>query len=180
MNPYTLSPDLNGEGLHIGIVRSRFNEAIGQAELESCLEELEKLGVNERDIMLVTVPGALELGVTLARMAETFEFDALIALGAVIRGETYHFELVCNEMAAAITRIAVETGIPIANGVLTTDTDEQAEARAVDKGRHCAQVAVEMPNLLVALEPESVDDYEDVDLEDDDYEDEEDEDDNRR
>jgi 6,7-dimethyl-8-ribityllumazine synthase len=92
MSPYTLTPDMNGEGLHIGIVRARFNEDIGLIELDACLQELESLGVDERDIMVVTVPGALELGVTLARMAETFEFDALIALGAVIRGETYHFE----------------------------------------------------------------------------------------
>jgi 6,7-dimethyl-8-ribityllumazine synthase len=176
MNPYTLSPDLNGEGLHIGIVRARFNEEIGQAEQDACLEELEKLGVDERDVMLITVPGALELGVTLARMAETYEFDALIALGAVIRGETYHFELVSNEMAAAITRISVETGIPIANGVLTTDTDEQAEARAPGKGRDCAQVAVEMANLVAALEPESDDEDEEEDEED--YEDEENEEDN--
>jgi 6,7-dimethyl-8-ribityllumazine synthase len=179
MNPYTLSPDLNGEGLHIGIVRARFNEALGQAELEACLEELEKLGVDERDIMLVTVPGALELGVTLARMAETYEFDALIALGAVVRGETYHFEIVSNEMASAITRISVETGIPIANGVLTTDTEEQAEARAPGKGRDCAQVAVEMANLVAALEPESEDEDEEEE-DDEDYEDEEDEDDKRR
>jgi 6,7-dimethyl-8-ribityllumazine synthase len=177
MNPYTLSPDLNGEGLHIGIVRARFNEEIGQAELEACLEELAKLGVDDRDVMLVTVPGALEMGVTLAKMAETFEFDALIALGAVIRGETYHFEIVSNEMAAAITRISVETGIPIANGVLTTDTDEQAEARAPGKGRDCAQVAVEMANLVAALEPESDDEEDEED--DEDYEDEEDDDDRR-
>jgi 6,7-dimethyl-8-ribityllumazine synthase len=90
-------------------------------------------------------------------MAETFEFDALIALGAVIRGETYHFEIVSNESASAISRIALETGIPIANGVLTTDTDEQAEARAADKGRDCAQCAVEMANLVAALEPEAED-----------------------
>lgn len=172
MNPYTLTPDLNGEGLHVGIVRARFNEEIGQAELDACLEELEKLGVDERDVMLVTVPGALELGVTLARMAETYEFDALIALGAVIRGETYHFEIVSNEMAAAITRVSVETGIPVANGVLTVDTDEQAQARAAGKGRDCAQVAVEMANLVAALEPEEADgdeeDEEDFDEEDDD------------
>ncbi|OWT73809.1 MULTISPECIES: 6,7-dimethyl-8-ribityllumazine synthase [unclassified Achromobacter] len=176
MNPYTLSPDMNGEGLHIGVVRARFNEEIGQAEQDACLEELEKLGVDERDVMLVTVPGALELGVTLAKMAETFEFDALVALGAVIRGETYHFEVVSNEMAAAITRISVETGIPIANGVLTVDTDEQAQARAAVKGRDCAQVAVEMANLVAALQPEEDDDEED---EDEDFDDEED-DDNRR
>lgn len=169
MNPYTLSPDLNGEGLHIGIVRARFNEEIGQAELDACLAELARLGVDERDVMVVSVPGALELGVTLAQMAETFEFDALIALGAVIRGETYHFEVVSNESASAISRVALETGIPVANGVLTTETDEQAQARAADKGRDCARVAVEMANLLAALEPES-DDEED----DDDYDDEED------
>ena len=111
MSPYTLTPDMNGEGLHIGIVRARFNEDIGLIELDACLQELESLGVDERDIMVVTVPGALELGVTLARMAETFEFDALIALGAVIRGETYHFEIVSNESASAISRVSLETGI---------------------------------------------------------------------
>ena len=165
MSPYTLTPDMNGEGLHIGIVRARFNEDIGLIELDACLQELESLGVDERDIMVVTVPGALELGVTLARMAETFEFDALIALGAVIRGETYHFEIVSNESASAISRISLETGIPVATGVLTTETDEQAEVRAADKGRDCAQCAVEMANLVAALEPEADEDEEDEDLE---------------
>ncbi len=172
MNPYTLSPDLNGEGLHIGIVRARFNEEIGQTELAACLDELAKLGVDERDVMVVTVPGALELGVALAQMAETFEFDALIALGAVIRGDTYHFEVVSNESAAAISRVALETGIPVANGVLTTENEEQAEVRAEQKGRDCAQAAVEMANLVAALEPES-DDEEDDDY-DDDYDEEDD------
>jgi 6,7-dimethyl-8-ribityllumazine synthase len=167
MNPYILTPDLNGEGLHIGIVRARFNEEIGQAELESCLEELEKLGVDERDVMVVSVPGALELGVTLARMAETSEFDALIALGAVIRGETYHFEVVSNEMSSAIARIALETGVPVANGVLTTENEAQAQGRATEKGRDCAQVAVEMANLVAALEPEEeTDEDEEDDLDD--------------
>src|SRR5690625_5126617 len=147
MNPFTLAPDLDGEGLHIGIVRARFNEDIGLAQLEACLDELDKLGVDERDVMVVSVPGALEMGVTLAQMAETFEFDALIALGAVIRGETYHFEIVSNESASAISRVALETGIPVANGVLTVDTEEQAQARAAEKGRDCAQAAVEMANL---------------------------------
>ena len=168
MNPYTLSPDLNGEGLHIGIVRARFSEEIGQIELAACLAELAELGVDERDVMVVTVPGALELGVALAQMAETFEFDALIALGAVIRGETYHFEVVSNESASAISRVSLETGIPVANGVLTTETEEQAQARAEDKGRDCARVAVEMANLVAVLEPESDDE------DDDDYDDEED------
>ncbi|MAK56446.1 MAG: 6,7-dimethyl-8-ribityllumazine synthase [Pusillimonas sp.] len=168
MNPYTMTPDLNGEGLHIGIVRARFNEEIGLAELEACLSELEALGVDERDVMVVSVPGALELGITLAQMAETYEFDALIALGAVIRGETYHFELVSNESAAAMTRVALETAIPVINGVLTTDTDEQAEARAAGKGRDCALAAVEMANLVAALEPESEDDFDDEDYEEED------------
>lgn len=175
MNPYTLSPDMNGEGLHIGIVRARFNEPIGQAELESCLLELAELGVDERDVMVVSVPGALELGVALAQMAETFEFDALIALGAVVRGDTYHFEIVSNESASAISRVALETGIPVANGVLTTDTDEQAQARATEKGRDCARSAVEMANLMAALEPETEDEDADDDFDDED-EDDEDED----
>jgi len=161
MNPYNVTPDMNGEGLHLGIVRARFNEEIGLAELEACLAELAELGVDERDVMVVSVPGALELGVTLAQMAETFEFDALIALGAVIRGETYHFEIVSNESAAAISRVSLETGIPVANGVLTTDTDEQAQVRAADKGRDCARAAVEMANLIAALEPETDDDEHD-------------------
>ena len=166
MNPYNVTPDMNGEGLHLGIVRARFNEEIGLAELEACLAELAELGVDERDVMVVSVPGALELGVTLAQMAETFEFDALIALGAVIRGETYHFEIVSNESAAAISRVSLETGIPVANGVLTTDTDEQAQVRAADKGRDCARAAVEMANLIAALEPETDDDEDDDEDED--------------
>lgn len=176
MNPYTLSPDLNGEGLHIGVVRARFNEDIGLTELDACLAELAELGVDERDVMIVSVPGALELGVTLAQMAETFEFDALIALGAVVRGETYHFEVVSNESAAAISRVALETGIPVANGVLTTDTDEQAQARAAEKGRDCARAAVEMANLVAALEPESDDDDYDDEADDDEADEDEDDD----
>ncbi|MFO7748360.1 MAG: 6,7-dimethyl-8-ribityllumazine synthase [Orrella sp.] len=166
MSPYTISPDLNGEGLHIGIVRARFNETVGLTELDSCLLELQELGVDERDIMIVSVPGALELGLTLAQMAETLEFDALIALGAVVRGETYHFEVVSNESAAAMSRVSLETGIPVVNGVLTTETEAQADERASGKGRDCAQVAVEMANLMAALEPETEDDDEDEDNED--------------
>ena len=161
MSPYTISPDLTGEGLHIGIVRARFNEEIGLAELEACLGELQALGLDERDIMVVSVPGALELGITLAQMAETGEFDALIALGAVIRGETYHFEVVSNESAAAMSRVALEMGIPVINGVLTTEDEAQAHTRAAGKGRDCAQAAVEMANLMVALEPEQPDAEED-------------------
>lgn len=163
MSPFTLNPDMNGEGLHIGIVRARFNEEIGLIELDACLQELEALGVDEQDIMVISVPGALELGVTIARMADTNEFDALIGLGAVIRGETYHFELVSNESGTALSRVAIETGIPVINGVLTTDTEEQAQERAEGKGRDCAQAAVEMANLLNALEPEADEEGDDED-----------------
>ena len=161
MSPYTITPDLNGEGLHVGIVRARFNEEIGLTELDSCVRELVELGVQEGDIMVVTVPGALELGVTLAHMEETGEFYALIALCAVIRGETYHFEIVSNESASAIARVALETGIPVINGVLTTENEDQADERASGKGKDCAQAAVEMANLLIALEPEPIDDEQD-------------------
>ena len=171
MNPFTLEPDFDGAGLHIGIVRARFNEAIGQAELKACLDELAELGVEEANVLVVSVPGALEIGITVARMAETGEFDALIALGAVIRGETYHFEVVSNEMASAVARVALETGIPVANGVLTTDTDEQASSRASEKGRDCARAAVEMANLIACLEAEAGEDDED---EDEDFDDQQD------
>jgi len=180
MSPYTISPDLNGEGLHIGIVRARFNETVGLTQLDSCLLELQELGVDERDIMIVAVPGALELGITLAQMAKTLEFDVLIALGAVIRGETYHFELVSNESAAAITRVSLETGIPVINGVLTTEDQAQADERASGKGRDCAQVAVEMANLMAALEPEVEDDDEDGGEEGEDDDDDDDDNNNTR
>jgi len=170
MNPFAMAPDLDGDGLHIGIVRARFNEEIGRTQLDACLAELARLGVDERDVMVVSIPGALEMGVTLSQMAETFEFDALIALGAVIRGDTYHFEVVSNESAAAISRIALATGIPIANGILTTEDFDQARARAAQKGKDCAAAAVEMANLLSALEPD-LDDFTDFDIEDDNLDD---------
>lgn len=166
MKPYTVEPNHNGEGLHIGIVCGRFNEEIGLAELDACLDELAKLGVDERQIMVVTVPGALEIGLALQQMALSYEFDALIALGAVIRGETYHFEIVSNESAAAITRVGLDMNVPIANGILTCETDEQAQERAETKGRDCAICAVEMANLAENLVPESDDDEDEDDFED--------------
>jgi 6,7-dimethyl-8-ribityllumazine synthase len=87
----------------------------------------------------------------LQKLAVTGHYDALIALGAVIRGDTYHFEIVSNESASGISSVALDTGVPIANGILTTETDEQAEVRASQKGRDCAEVAVEMANLLRAV-----------------------------
>jgi 6,7-dimethyl-8-ribityllumazine synthase len=148
----TFESNLVGEGLRIGIVQARFNADVGHGLLSSCLAELKRMGVADEDILHVTVPGALEIPLALQKMAETQQFDALVALGAVIRGETYHFELVANESGAGITRIGLDYGIPIANAVLTTETDEQAEVRMAEKGADAARVAVEMANLLLALE----------------------------
>jgi len=148
----TFESNLAGEGLRIGIVQARFNADIGHGLLSSCLAELKRLGVADEDILHVTVPGALEVPLALQKMAETQQFDALIALGAVIRGETYHFELVANESGAGITRIGLDYGMPIANAILTTENDEQAEARMAEKGADAARVAVEMSNLLIGLE----------------------------
>ena len=148
----TFESNLAGEGLRIGIVQARFNADIGHGLLSSCLAELKRLGVADEDILHITVPGALEVPLALQKMAETQQFDALIALGAVIRGETYHFELVANESGAGITRIGLDYGMPIANAILTTENDEQAEARMAEKGLDAARVAVEMSNLLFALE----------------------------
>jgi 6,7-dimethyl-8-ribityllumazine synthase len=143
---------LDGAGLRIGIVQARFNADVGHGLLSSCLAELKRLGVADEDVLHITVPGALEIPVALQKMAETQQFDALVALGAVIRGETYHFELVSNESGAGISRIALDYGMPVANAVLTTENDEQAEARMAEKGADAARVAVEMSNLLIALE----------------------------
>ena len=148
----TFESNLAGEGLRIGIVQARFNADIGHGLLSSCLAELKRLGVADEDILHVTVPGALEVPLALQKMAETQQFDALVALGAVIRGETYHFELVANESGAGITRIGLDYGMPIANAILTTENDEQAEARMAEKGADAARVAVEMSNLLIGLE----------------------------
>ena len=148
----TYESNFAGAGLRIGIVQARFNADVGHGLLSSCLAELKNLGVADEDILHVTVPGALEIPVTLQKMAETEQFDALVALGAVIRGETYHFELVSNESGAGITRISLDYGMPIANAVLTTENDEQAEVRMLEKGAEAARAAVEMANLLIALE----------------------------
>jgi 6,7-dimethyl-8-ribityllumazine synthase len=148
----TYESNLTGNGLRIGIVQARFNADVGHGLLSSCLAELKHLGVLDEDVLHVTVPGALEIPLALQKLAETQQFDALVALGAVIRGETYHFELVANESGAGISRIALDYGMPVANAVLTTETDEQAEARMAEKGTEAARCAVEMANLLLALE----------------------------
>ena len=143
--------ELIGEGLRIGIVRARFNDAITSKLAEACYAELDRLDVDTGDVKHVTVPGALEVPVALKAMAESGEFDALIALGCIIRGETYHFELVANESGAGVSRVALDHGVPVANAILTVETEAQAWARAEDKGRDAARVAVEMANLLEDL-----------------------------
>ena len=143
---------MNGKRLKIGIVQARFNADITDALASACRTELLALGVAEKDIDHITVPGALEITVALQAMAEKSRYDALVALGCIIRGETYHFELVANESGAGVTRVALDYQIPIANAVLTTENLEQAIARQVDKGRDAARVAVEMANLLESME----------------------------
>lgn len=145
---------LDGNPLSIGIVQARFNEDITNALAAACKEELARLGVEDHKITHVMVPGALEVACALQALAETESFDALIALGCIIRGETYHFELVANESGAAVTRLALDYQLPIANAILTVENLAQAQARQVEKGRDAALVAVEMANLLNGLLPE--------------------------
>ena len=140
-----IEPDLSGAGLRIGIVRSRFNEDVGAKLLEACKKRLTELQV--ADLTVVSVPGSLEAPLALQKLANTEKYDALIALGAVIRGETYHFEVVATESASGLMQVQLDSGIPVANGILTVDSEEQAEKRAVQKGRDCAEAAVEMANL---------------------------------
>ena len=150
-NMEEIDPDHRGAGLKVGIVVSRFNGAVGEGLLSSCTAALVKQGVAASDVRIVSVPGALEAPLALQKMAVSGRYDALIALGAVIRGETYHFEIVSNECASGITTVQLDTGVPIANGVLTTDTDDQALARMMEKGADCAMAAIEMANLLKKL-----------------------------
>jgi len=146
-----IEKNLSGSGLHIGIVQSRFNNQICEGLLGACRESLIIHGVSEEAITLVTVPGALEIPPVLQRMALGGKFGALIALGAVIRGDTYHFEVVANESARCVGEVQLQTGVPIVNAILTTDTDEQAIARMHAKGSEAALVAIEMANLLRGL-----------------------------
>jgi 6,7-dimethyl-8-ribityllumazine synthase len=147
-----ITGDHKGADLRVGIVQARFNPAIGDTLREACLAELLQLGVAEADTLLCGVPGALEIPTALLQLGRSGEFDVLIALGAVVKGETYHFEVVSNESAAGVSRVALELGIPIANAILTTYTEEQALARAAEKGAEAARVAVEMANLAAEIE----------------------------
>jgi 6,7-dimethyl-8-ribityllumazine synthase len=142
---------LNGKKLSIGIVQARFNAPITDALANACKSELVALGVSAKDIDHVTVPGALEVPVALQAMAEKSKYDALVAIGCIVRGETYHFELVANESGAGVTRISLDYQLPIANAILTTEDMPQAVARQTEKGRDAARVAVEMANLLESI-----------------------------
>jgi 6,7-dimethyl-8-ribityllumazine synthase len=151
----TIQPDLAGAGLRVGIVWSRFNEEIVQQLLTACDKQLVELGVPAANIDVVSVPGALELPLVLQSLALERRgfgrrYDVLIALGAVIRGETYHFDIVSNESARGILDVQLETGVPVANGIITTENEEQARAR-ISKGAEAARVAVEMANTMRAI-----------------------------
>ncbi len=150
-NIFEYDNNLNGAGLKIGVVMSRFNLPVCEGLLSACVNELKRLGVADADIAIANVPGALEIPLVLQSMAQTGRFNALVALGAVIRGETYHFEVVSNDSCRAIMDVQLNTGVPIANGILTCESDEQAEVRMQPKGADCAQAAVEMANLQKAL-----------------------------
>jgi 6,7-dimethyl-8-ribityllumazine synthase len=147
-----IDPNLDAAQLRIGIVQARFNAWAGEALLKACLGELASLGVDEDDITVLTVPGALEVPIALAALADRGEYDALIGLGCVIRGETYHFEIVADQSAAGLMRLSLDARVPVVNGILTTETDDQARARTDEKGRDAARVAVEMANLLWTLD----------------------------
>lgn len=170
MNEIEIPPE--GDDLYIAIVVGRFNEYAGRGELEACLDELKKLGVPEDNITVMRVPGALEIPMALSMIARSSPYvDAMIALGAVIRGETYHFEIVSNESARGIMDLQLKTGIPIANGILTCETDEQAVERLEIKGRDCARCAVEMANYNLAFQ--ALREEQEGDDDDDDDDDEE-------
>ena len=143
----TIAPNLNGQGLKIGIVQARFTNEVGSAMVEAARKKLLELGVADDDITLATVPGALEVPLVLQNMAASNQYDALVAIGVVIRGETYHFELVSNESGAGVTRVGLDHNIPIANAILTTENDDQAVARIEEKASDAAKVAVECANL---------------------------------
>jgi|TARA_B110000116_G_scaffold98780_1_gene85947 6,7-dimethyl-8-ribityllumazine synthase len=149
---HELESELNGAELNIGIVMSRYNIDVSKGLLDSCTAELEKNGV--LNIVMITVPGALEIPLALQKMALTDQFDALVALGAVVRGDTYHFEVVSTESAGGITAVQLDTGIPVANGILTTNTNDQALERMSQKGAEAARVAIEMVHILRKLDEE--------------------------
>jgi 6,7-dimethyl-8-ribityllumazine synthase len=146
-----IKSQLDGKGMRIGIVQSRFNEPVVNKMTAACVAELHSHGVDAAHIDHVSVPGALEIPLALQLLALTRQYAALIAIGAVIRGETYHFEIVSNESCRGVMDVMLETGVPIANGILTVENDAQAEARVLEKGADCARAAIEMANTLAQI-----------------------------
>ena len=147
-----IAPDLAGRHLRVAIVQSRFNPAVGEGLLGGALRALREAEVADDHVTVVTVPGALEAPLALQRLAQTGDYDALVVLGAVIRGETYHFEIVSNESAAGVSSVGLDFGIPIGNGIHTCNTEHQAESRMDQKGYEATQAAIEMANLLQAID----------------------------
>ncbi|HZQ63448.1 MAG TPA: 6,7-dimethyl-8-ribityllumazine synthase [Casimicrobiaceae bacterium] len=149
-----IAPNMSGVDRRVAIVLSRFNPEIGDLLLKGALRALSDAKVDDDNVLVVTVPGALETPLALQRLAQTGDYDALVALGAVIRGETYHFEIVANESAAGVASVALDFGVPIGNGILTTDTDAQAMERAEGKGHDAVQAALELASLLDVIDEE--------------------------
>ena len=147
-----IEPDLRGDNRRIAIVQSRFNPGIGEGLLASALRALREAGVTDDRITIVSVPGALEIPLALQRLAQSGDYDALVALGAVIRGDTYHFDIVANDSASGVASVQLEFGVPIGNGILTCDTDAQAQARMAAKGGEAALAALELANLFDAID----------------------------
>ena len=155
--PRVIEGDLSVRDVRIACVAARFNDFVVEALVRGALDTLRRHGLTEKQIEIVRVPGSFEIPLVLRKLAMSRRYDALIALGAVIRGDTPHFDYVAGECAAGIGRVALESGVPVAFGVLTTDTVEQAMDRAGgkagNKGAEAALTAIEMVNLLRRLEP---------------------------
>jgi 6,7-dimethyl-8-ribityllumazine synthase len=146
-----IEPNVDGARRRVAVVQARFNPQIGAGLLAGAMRALKEAHVDEARVTIVTVPGALEVPLALQRLAQTRRFDALVALGAVFRGDTYHFDIVANESAAGVASVQLEFGIPIGNGLLTCDTDAQAEARMDAKGFEAVMASLELANLLDAI-----------------------------
>lgn len=146
-------PDLSGADLHVAVIVSRYNEDVTRRLLRGALSTLKERGVGEPDVFWV--PGALEIPVTALTLAEKGQHDAIVCLGCVIRGETFHFEVVAGQAAAGVMQVQLDTGVPVAFGVLTTEDKDQAMARSGpknNKGAEAADAAIEMANLLRSIQ----------------------------
>ncbi len=155
--PKVIEGELLARDLRFAFVAARFNDFVVEPLIRGALDALKRHGASEKQIEIVRVPGAFDIPIVARKLALSRRYDALLALGAVVRGQTPHFDYVAGECASGLARIALESGVPIAFGVLTTDTMEQAVDRAGgkggNKGADAALAAIEMANLLRRLEP---------------------------